>query len=1160
MTQALHQAIADYLHALHANRATGATVAETTHYPALQKLLDAVGATLKPGVRCITGLSNQGAGMPDGGLFSASQFEKGEGMPINPQQPERGVIEAKGVAVDVRRIARTEQVHKYWTRYRQVLVTSFREFLLVGEIDDRQTVLESFSFAHTEDEFWRLAARPQTLAVETANQCIEFIKRVMLSRAKVAAPDQVAWFLASYARDARSRLEAAGEFPALVRIREGFEAGLGIKFDPMKGDHFFRSTLVQTLFYGIFSAWTLWHRERGDRPGEFYWETSWRYLRVPVLQALFHRLGDPEILESLNLVELFDWTANVLNRVVRSEFFERFEDSMAVQYFYEPFLDAFDPELRKEFGVWYTPPEVVRYMVERVDRVLREELDCADGLASPEVMVLDPCCGTGAYLVAVIEKIAETLSVQADSGAMGALGGMTEAGQSLKEVALSRVFGFELLTAPFVIAHLQIALKLQALGDPLVMDRQVINGQGRDRVGVFLTNALTGWTDPVDEKQLEFLDAFARERDAADRIKQKQRILVVLGNPPYNSFAGISTIEEERELSEAYRTVERVAKPQGQGLNDLYVRFFRAAERRIVEMSQRGIVCFISNYSWLDGLSFTGMRERYLTAFDRIYIDNLHGDKYATGKVTPDGRSDPSVFSTGLNKEGIQVGTAIGLLMKRAESKRKIAEVLYRDFRGKSKLQNLSGKTQRLQPYEMLTPSIELGLSFKMAPVIADYFEWPSVPDIIPNSFPGIKTSRDQFLVDIDLKNLEQRIADYLNPVIEDSELEACYPSIKSTRQFPARQIRSEIIKSHNANLETENKESSHHERMGIVKYAYRPFDVRYLFWEPHTKLLDRNRAEYKAHVFDHNFSIVSQQKPRRDWSVPQCISHIGCLDLMDRSASCFPLRLRIGMAKASSYIEDPRLIDQDTIWNLSDRAVIYSQSLRLLSEELGWIVLSINASLFSNRYQSESSGSLRQDWPRIPLPNDRNQLQHSAQLGQRLAHLLDPETPVETITRGAITPPYRAIAVPTTIHGGNLKPEEFQLTASWGHGGNGKPVMPGKGRVVQRDYTNAEREGMGEGAIALLGEKTNDIYLNDTAYWSNIPDRVWKYTIGGYQVLKKWLSYRSFKVLGRPLKPDEIRHVAETARRISAIILMEPDLDDNYQAIKQNTYPWPKD
>src|SRR5208282_2965094 len=358
----------------------------------------------------------------------------------------------------------------------------------------------------------------------------------------------------------------------------------------------------------------------------------------------------PEELDALKLTEVLDWATLVLNRVDRPSFFDKFQESRAVQYFYEPFLEAFDPELRKELGVWYTPPEIVKYMVECVDTVLREELNLPDGLANKNVYVLDPCCGTGSYLVEVLDRIHRTLKERGEDALIAS---------DLKEAAQRRVFGFEILPAPFVVSHLQLGLLLQNLGAPL-------SEKSKERVGVYLTNALTGWEPPKGPKQRLIFPELEEERDAAEHVKLDVPILVILDNPPYNSFAGIAKMEEERDLSEAYRITRQAPPPQGQGLNDLYVRFFRMAERRIVEKTGRGVVCLISNYSWLDGLSFTGMRERYLEAFDRIWIDCLNGDKYKTGKLTPEGEPDPSIFSTEFNREGIQVGTAIALLVRNA--------------------------------------------------------------------------------------------------------------------------------------------------------------------------------------------------------------------------------------------------------------------------------------------------------------------------------------------------------------------------------------------------------------------------------------------------------------------------------------------------------------
>jgi hypothetical protein len=1126
--------VEQYIRDLVANRATGATVAETTHYPALQKLLDGVGAELKPTVRCITGLSNQGAGMPDGGLFTAGQFRQQDGdRPQEPTNPERGVIEAKGIGANVWKTARSPQVHQYWLKYRQVLVTNFREFLLVGcDRDGEKVELEFFSLAKTEAEFWQLAENPRALVAQWGQSLTEYLQRVMLATAAIAAPEDVAWLLASYARDARVRIEQQQDLPALQMIRESFETALGIHFEAERGDRFFRSTLVQTLFYGIFSAWVLWHREGGK--GEFYWERSWRFLRVPVLQMLFHRLSDPETLELLGLLPVLDWTTVALNRVNRVEFFSTFNDSQAVQYFYEPFLQAFDPDLRKELGVWYTPPEVVRYMVARVDRVLREELNCADGLASEEVYILDPCCGTGAYLVAVIEQIAATLQAKsADSG----LGSLTAA-ESLKEIVLKRVFGFEILTAPFVVAHLQVSLLLQKLGESLSL-----YGKDRERVGIFLTNALTGWRQG-DPLPIPNFPALERERDAAEEVKKNKPILVVIGNPPYNSFAGIA-VDEERELSDAYRETKHAPRPQGQGLNDLYVRFFRMAERRIVEQTERGIVCFISNYSWLDGLSFTGMRERYLDVFDRVWIDCLNGDKYATGKMTPDGKPDPSIFSTPFNKEGIQVGTAIALLAK--SNKQSKPWIGFRDLWGQSKLTTLLNDVDHLAEisYQEITSSLALGFPLKPKTITAAYFDWPLLTDLLPISFPGVKTSRDSFLVDINKKQLEVKIQEYFDATKSDNEIKYKYPIVmKETRTFKPKDVRKFLL-------------SQGIEKGFFVEYLYRPFDKRWLYWEPNTDLLDRKRIEYlEIQQSNQNLWLVAAQKHRRDFDPPCISSLLTSGHIIERGANLFPLKTPPDVWGSLFQNGSEHLLgDSELTMNYSPDAIAYLRNLSLdiTSEALFFHCVAI---LHSLQYRTENGDALKQNWPRIPLPNDQKYLQQSAQLGQQLAALLDPETPVSGVTQ---TPsdPLKIIAVPLTTHGGNFKPEDFALTANWGYGGNGKPTMPGKGKAIQRPYTPTERDTLGPERIAQLGEHTYDIYLSDRAYWCNIPDRVWHYTLGGYQVIKKWLSYRAEKIINRPLKQDELIHVVHTARRLAAILLLEPELDTNYHTIKTHLYEW---
>ena len=234
---------------------------------------------------------------------------------------------------------------------------------------------------------------------------------------------------------------SAVTLPALETVRTGLEQALGLRFEGPKGEHFFRSTLVQTLFYGVFSAWVQWCKEQP--PGStarFDWHMAEWSLHVPMVRTLYEQVATPGQLRPLGLVEVLDWAGAALNRVDRAAFFAAFDEGLAVQYFYEPFLASFDPEVRKQLGVWYTPPEVVRYMVARVDAVLRDELGVADGLADPNVYVLDPCCGTGSFLVETLRRIGRATARRR--------AGTPWSPRTSSRPRMNRVFGFEIMPAP----------------------------------------------------------------------------------------------------------------------------------------------------------------------------------------------------------------------------------------------------------------------------------------------------------------------------------------------------------------------------------------------------------------------------------------------------------------------------------------------------------------------------------------------------------------------------------------------------------------------------------------------------------------------------------------------------------------------------------------
>ena len=1116
MAHAKH--LEEFLSAVRDVHSTSGGTKETSYYTAINNLLDGVGQALKPRVRCVMQLKNLGAGNPDGGLFTADQFDRKTSEVKNLGAPTRGVIEVKAPAEAVDDTATSDQISKYWGRYKLVLVTNLRDWLLIGERTGHRVTLERFRLATDEVSFWALAAHPTKTQTELGDPFQDFLARVLLHNAPLSDPQDLAALLASYAREARYRMDAAGEEAThpLEALKKSLETALGMTFAGDKGEQFFRSTLVQTLFYGMFASWVLRHEAAAADEAPFDWRTAAYGLHVPMVSALFEQITLPSKLKALELAPVLDWAADALNRVDVEAFFTKFEMQRSVQYFYEPFLEAFDPELRKQLGVWYTPEEIVRYQVARVDHLLQTELGLPDGLADPNVVVLDPCCGTGAYLVEVLRSIGQKFKDQ---------GFDALAAHQLKEAAMSRLFGFELLPAPFVVAHLQMGLLLRQLGAPL---------QGDERAGVYLTNALNGWEPPPPgspKEQFEQFPEIAHERQAAEKVKRGQPILVILGNPPYNGFAGAS-VSEERGLSNAYRVAQTGPQPQGQGLNDLYVRFFRMAERQIAERAGRGVFSFITNYSWLDGLSHTAMRERFLQVFDQVWVDNLHGNR-GISEYAPDGRSSETVFAMKGNSPGIKLGTAIAtFLCKPADAgDKRGASLWYQDFqdsRAEDRRQSLLNSLGTFNGYVKVVPQVALGRPFKPSVTSHHYLEWARLSELFPHSYPGVKTSRDGALIDTDRAALERRMTRYFDPNVDDAAIAKETPTLmESTSSFNAVHGRKEQIQ--------------RGMKLGqFVRYCYRPMDVRHLFWTPIGSLLDRSRPDYLAQAFSGNQFIEARQKLPQDQFDRGFVTSCLADNLGNGLSNYFPLWIRESLQSA-----EPHLIAEPKI-NLSAQAENYLRTLGVNEQSLFFHALAV---MNSPAYRRDNAGGLRQDWPRIPLPQSREVLLASAALGREVAVLLDTEVLVPGITSGAIRDELKTIAVVSRVGGGTLTVAEFSLTAGWGSGGQGGITMPGKGKTESR-ASEPDEHYAGFGAAPTL-----DVYLNNTAYWKNIPQPVWDFTIGGYQVIKKWLSYREQRVLGRALTMAEIMEVTAMARRLAALVLLKAKLDENYQSAATATW-----
>lgn len=885
-------------------------------------------------------------------------------------------------------------------------------------------------------------------------------------------------------------------------------------FDQHKGEHLFRSSLVQTLLYGVFSAWVEHARSGG---GVFDWRMAEWSLHVPMVKTLFEQLAVPGKLKPLGLDEVLGWAADALNRVDRTAFFEKFDEAQAVRYFYEPFLAYFDAELRKELGVWYTPSEVVHYMVERVDRVLRTELGLVDGLANPSVYVLDPCCGTGTFLIEVLRRIETTLRTK---------GGDALLAQDLKTAATKRIAGFEIMPAPFVITHWQIGALLKRAGAPL-------SDETGERAAVYLTNALTGWDAPkVDAPHLPIVE-LEQERDAAGNVKRDVPILVIIGNPPYNAFAGTSPAEEGG-LVEPYK--EGLQSEWGIkkfSLDDLYVRFFRIAERRIVDITKRGVICLISNHSYLWYPSYVIMRRRFCQEFDRIWIDNLNGSKFETGKLTPDGRSDPSVFSTDYNREGIQVGTAIGLFVKSTETGATTRIVRYRDLWGETKRADLVSSLRSEvfdDLYRLSLPGADNRFAFRPTATTAQYMQWPRISELGRiKPLNGLMEKRAGSLIDSDRAALSRRLQVYFDRESEWAAIRRELPGLaKDAGRFDAQKTRRKAVAA-----------EAFSER-AIRPYYLRPFDYRWAYVTLVRPIWNEPRPELVHTLPDsHGFlvtrpgAVASPEGGPVTWTVA-----LGDNDALRGHAYYFPVVENLSGARR------PNLSAGVRAWLSTLGFSNADTDLDLAA--LPW--LHALAVAYSPAWLAENADGIRKDWPRVPLPSTADLLRASAELGRQLAGLLDVSTQVEGVTAGAIRPELSGIAVLTKRGDKQIESaEDLSVTAGWGHAGKNDATMPGRGRSEVREYTPDEAATADHAAI--LGRKTVDVFLNADVYWRNIPECVWDFHVGGYQVLKKWLSYREREIMDRPLAPEEARYITSTARRLAAILLLSAALDDNFNA-----------
>ena len=1092
----------------------GVVTPETGYYPPLQELLNAIGEELKPKVRIVSQPKGAAAGVPDFGFYTEEQLRRTRKSSAPAEKPARGAAEIKPLSADIGELLNSEQVKKYALSSGVVLAANYREFALAEMQNGVMREIDRRAIAASEGEFWQRAEHPQKTAAECAEEICQFLSRALSHNAPIASAEDLARILASFAREILARLERDEDESVMRNLRGALESSLQMKFEGADGGRFFRSTLAQTIVYGMFSAWM----ESDETP--FHWRGAGWLLKNPVMKTLFGEISKPDNLGRMNLEKMLDGAAAALDRVPeKGKLFGGADAAIAIQHFYEPFLAAFDPALRKEMGVWYTPPEIVRYMVERVDRVLREELQIADGFAADNVYVLDPCGGTGAYIAEVLRRIHKTCAARGDGDLAAA---------AAKTAAQTRVIGFEILSASYVVAHWQIGALLKNFGAPLKDD---------ERAAIYLTNSLTNWT-PAEQPPLDNFPGLEEERDAANEIKQQKPILVILGNPPYNAFAGTSP-EEEEDLVAAYKAgLYREWGVRKFNLDDLYVRFFAMAEKRIAKTGS-GIVSFISNYSYTAEPSFVVMRKSLLRTFDRAWVENMHGDRNKSERA-PDGRSSNTVFAMRGFSPGIRQGIVVGLFCKTSGSESD-AEILYRndidaadaEERRAQLLASLDETGAKFDSrYEKAKPRKWNKFSFRPMKVGA-FMSWASLDSLCAVLFNCPIERRGMSLIPMqgDEKQTLASVAAYLDAEITNTEIAQIEPRfMKSSGEFDAEKVRINILTKVQEKKLTADK-------CKLKVYPFKPFDSRIAYLDKEiASLFSRPSPELICNSSGANWFYVSRDTGRVSGEgAPAFVARdISDYSVISGGARCIPF-----------YLYSPEESDGDLVSqkrnrrtaNLSETARAYLRKLKFANpdedEEAAEILwLHSLAVCYAPDYQSENADGLRIGWPRIPLPPSAETLRHSAALGKKVRALLDIATPLR-----------QTHLAPLATFRGNAN--NLALSESWGYKDGAGKTYPGAAKP-EAMILPPEYAPFADSLGAPLA-----VRLNAESRWECVPARVWKYRIGGFQPPKKWLSYRAEKVLHRPLRPEEAKTFAEIIRRIAALILLEKELNGNYRGAR---------
>ncbi len=602
-------AVRDYLTEIQSKYRTD-IAGEHAYRPALQKLLQSADT----GLNAVNDPARTAIGMPDFVVLR------------QPGNVPIGIVEAKDIGNALSRTEKTQQIKRYLA-HGNLILTNYLEFrwYVNGEKIDTARIAKVSKgkivrISKAYGDLSELLRRFSQQSAQSVNSAQELAERLARSA------QLIAHFIE---QDLKSASPTSNLQNQMAAFQKTLLPGLNIAS--------FADMYAQTLAYGLFASRVNY---LGD-PQRFSLRNAADDIprTNPFLRELFHH-------SRFDLGGRLSWLTESLVEILRhtdmdsilAHFGRRTGQSDPVVHFYETFLAAYNPRLRERRGVYYTPEPVVKYIVRSVDHILKTRFNRPRGLADENTLILDPAAGTGTFLYFVIEQIKEAFA-----GQQGLWKSYVE------KHLLPRVFGFELLMAPYTVAHMNLSLQLRDAGYEF---------KGDERLGIYLTNTLE---EAKEAPELPFAEFISQEANQAAAIKRDKPIMVVLGNPPY-SYASANRGEWISKLVRDYYFVD--GKPLGErnpkGLQDDYVKFIRFGQWRI-QQTGSGVLAFISNNGYLDNLTFRGMRKQLLDTFDEIHILNLHGDARKS-VTTSDNDKDENVFD-------IMQGVAIVILVKLESAK-----------------------------------------------------------------------------------------------------------------------------------------------------------------------------------------------------------------------------------------------------------------------------------------------------------------------------------------------------------------------------------------------------------------------------------------------------------------------------------------------------------